>query len=145
MTAGCPCQSLPSYPGCFAMASGTPFSGRGLAPQAGLSEGKQGNGPATISFRASLPQSQAAALWTLPIPPETLPPAPSQARQTPLTLLCGPLYVTAVRNEVQMSFSKWQAPADGFCLSVALIAVPSLPFMPCSAQTPSVSAKEVIK
>ena len=72
-------------------------------------------------------------------PLEALSLDPSQAQQpsnTPPPPPCGPLYVTAMRNEVQMSFSIWWAPADSFCRSAAVIAAPYLPFMPCSAQTP---------
>ena len=149
MRTGCqgqclPLPPIPHCPGCFAMSSGIPFSGGGLLPR--LSSGRPGResresvsysaqetAPPQLHSQPPCPGARQQHSGPCFSPPEALPPAPSQARQP---LLRPYIYVTARRNEVQMSFSKWQAPADSFCLLAAIIAAPSLPFMPRSAQTP---------
>ena len=115
----------PGCPVCFAMASGAPFSrgGADFPGWAGLMKTRKSirysaqemalqfhsrspfPGPDSRTLNPSFPHWKPYS-WTLPRPNDT---------PTHTHLSVAPLHVTAMRNEAQMSFSTWQAPADSFC------------------------------
>ena len=127
-----PCSHCPV---CLAIASGASFSrgGSGFPGWAALMKPRWRRDQLLgTQFHSQSPLPKAREQDSKPsFAPEALSLAPSQAQQPPPP----PLYVTAMRNEVQMSFSTRRAPADSFCRLAAITAAASLLCIPCSAQT----------
>lgn len=127
-----PCSHCPVH---LAIASGASFSrgGSGFPGWAGLMKPRLRKDQLLgTQFHSQSPLPTAREQDSKPsFTPEAPSLAPSQPQQPPPP----PFYVTAVRNEVQMSFSTRRAPADSFCRLAAVTAAASLLCIPCSAQT----------